>query len=184
MSNVMTPKFRINFPSLFKMQKNKLSGKEEYSCQALFPKGADLSGLKAAAKEAVEAEWGTNPSKWPKKLKMPFRDQKERANNDGVLPMGHEEGAIFMTLKSNQRPGVVDAQVQEIIDESAIKSGDWCRATIRPYTYDSGGNTGVAFGLCNVQKIADGEPLGGRTRPQDDFAPIEEDASTASDLFS
>ncbi len=181
---VKTPKFRANFPALFKMQKNKLSGKDEYTLTALFPKGTDLSSLKSAARAAAEDKWGKDQSKWPKLLKMPFRDQKESANNEGVLPVGHEEGAIFMTFKSQQKPGVVDHNVNEIIDESQIYSGCWCVATVRPYAFDNGGNRGIAFGLGNVQKVGDGEPLGGRTRAQDDFAPIENpDAKSANDLF-
>ena len=31
------------------------------------------------------------------------------------------------------------------------------------------GNNGVACGLNNVQKVADGEPLTGRSRAEDDF---------------
>ena len=29
---------------------------------------------------------------------------------------------------------------------------------------------GIACGLNNLQKIRDGEPLGGKSRPEDDFA--------------
>ncbi len=36
------------------------------------------------------------------------------------------------------------------------------------------GNKGIACGLNNLQKIRDGEPLGGKSRAEDDFA-IEDD---------
>lgn len=176
MSNVITPKFRASFPQLFKAKKNDLNGRDEYSVVALFDKGQDLSTLKAAATEALEKKWGKDKSKWPQNLRSPFRDQGERAKDmDGkkVLPAGYEEGAIFVTLKSEQRPGVVDANVQDIIDESQIYAGCILRATVRAYAYDNKGNRGVSFGLGNVQKCGDGPPLGGRSRPQDDFSPIE-----------
>ena len=38
------------------------------------------------------------------------------------------------------------------------------------YAFNSNGNKGIACGLGNIQKIRDGEPLGGRTNAADDFA--------------
>jgi hypothetical protein len=177
MSNVMTPIFRISYPNIFKAKKNDLNGKEEYSCVALFAKGQDLSILKKAAEQALEDKWGKDKSKRPQMLKSPFRDQAERARYDAatgkkVLPSGYEEGAFFITLKSDQRPGVVDQNVQEIVDPSQIFAGCYCRATIRAYAYDAKGNKGVAFGLQNIQFIRNGDPLSGRTRAQDDFSPV------------
>ncbi len=189
MANVMTPVFRISYPNLFKSKKNDLSGKDEYSCVALFPKNADLSKLKAAAQAVIEEKWGADKKKWPAPMKSPFRDQGERAKYDDVsdkkvLPAGYEEGALFMTLKSEQRPGVVDKNVQDITDTSEIYAGSFCRATIRPYAYSNKGNHGVAFGLQNVQKVKDGDPLSGRTKAQDDFSPVaEEMATSANGLF-
>lgn len=174
--NVMTPEFRVSYPHVFKPQKNDLNGKMEYSVVALFPKGADLSKLKAAATAALVKKWGADQSKWPDKLKSPFRDQAERAKNvDGkkVLPLGYEEGAIFLTLKSEQRPGVVDQNVQDIIDDVDFYAGCFARATIRAFAYDQKGNRGVSFGLQNIQKTKDGDPLGGRTRASDDFSAVE-----------
>lgn len=192
MANVMTPKFRVSYPNVFKPKKNQLSGKDEYSVVALFPKGTDLSVLQKAAKEAIEAKWGPDKAKWPKNLRNPFRDQGERAKEDEatgklVLPAGYEEGAIYLNLKSSQRPGIVDQNVQDIIDESQFYAGCWARATVSCYAYDQAGNRGVAFGLGNIQKVAEGDPLGGRTRPQDDFAAIdgagEMSSKSTSDLF-
>lgn len=172
MANTMTPEFRVSYPHVFKPQKNDLSGEMEYSLVALFPKGADLSKLKEAAQQAIVDKWGADKSKWPSNLRSPFRDQGER-KKDGVLPAGYEEGAVFINMKSKQKPGVVDQNVQDIIDETQFYAGCWARATVRAYAYDQKGNRGVAFGLRNIQKLRDGEPLGGRTRPEDDFEPID-----------
>lgn len=184
MANVLTPPFRVSYPNVFKPRHNDLNGKDEYSVVALFKKGEDLSALKKAAEAAVIEKWGSDKSKWPTNLRSPFRDQKERAK-DGALPAGYEEGAIFINLKSSQRPGVVDQKVQDIIDESDFYAGCYARATIGAYAYDQKGNRGVAFGLGNIQKVKEGEPLGNRTKATDDFAPIEgaEEGQDASSLF-
>ncbi len=189
MANVMTPNFRVSYPSVFKPKKNDLNGKDEYSVVALFPKGADLSKLKAAAQTVVTEKWGTDPKKWPQNLRLPFRDQGERAKEDEysgkrVLPSGYEAGAIFMNLKSTQRPGVVDEKVQDILDESQFYAGCFARATVNFFAYDQKGNRGVSVSLINIQKVKDGDPLSGRAKAQDDFAPVEDSSDgSATGLF-
>ena len=171
-TTVNTPRFRVSYPNVFKARKNDLSGKDEFSVVALFPKGADLSGLKKAAEQVLVDKFGADKSKWPKGMRNPFRDQAER-EKEGKLPEGLEAGAIFINLKSMQRPGVVDQNVQDIIEERQFYAGCWAIASVRPYFYDQKGNKGVAFGLGNIQKVAEGDPLGGRTRATDDFKPVE-----------
>lgn len=187
----MTPEFRVSYPNVFKSKKNDLNGKEEYSLVALFPKGADLTKLVEAAKQAIEDKWGANK---PANLRSPFRKQEDRAKLDEVsgkkvLPSGMEEGATYLNLKSEQRPGLVDQTVQDILDTSQFYAGCYARATIRAYAYDAKGNKGVAFGLINIQKTRDGDPFGNRTKAQDDFAPIEganlsAQPASATDLFN
>lgn len=189
MATVNTPKFRVSYPNVFKARRNDLSGKDEYSLIALMPKGADLAKLKEVAQKAIVDKWGADKAKWPANLRSPFRDQADRAKNvDGkmVLPAGYEAGAIFLNLKSSQRPGVVDQNVQDIIDETQFYAGCWAIASVNAYAYDNKGNRGVAFGLNNIQKVKDGEPLGNRARPESDFAPVtqEQGSDTAADLFS
>lgn len=175
---VITPEFRVSFPFVFRPQKSLEAGKEpKYSITMLFKKGEDLSALKKAAEAVAVEKWGPDKNKWPKNLRTPFRDQGEKEFD------GYEAGAVFCTATSKQRPGLVDIQVQDIIDESQMYAGCYARASIRAFAYDQAGNRGVAFGLQNVQKLRDGEPLGGRSRPQDDFEPIEgatEEAATAA----
>jgi hypothetical protein len=176
MSTITTKKFRVSYPAVFKPQVNKLSGKEEYGVTALFEKGEDLSDLIKMCEAAMIKKWGRDKAAWPKNIRSPFRDQSDRAKTvEGkqVMPEGHVAGAIFISLKSKTRPGVVDENVQPILDETAFYSGCYARASVQAYAYEQAGNRGVSFGLRNIQKVADGEPLGGRTRPEDDFAPVE-----------
>lgn len=186
-----TPRFRVSFPQVFEPKRNDLNGKDEYSIVALFPKGCDLTVLKKAAQAAIEEKWGKDQSKWPKTIRTPFRDQGERAKTDEAtgktyLPNGYEDGAIYLNLKSKQRPGLVDKNVQPIIEQSEFYAGCWAIATVSCYAYDQKGNKGVAFGLNNIQKVAEGDALGGRTKAENDFAPVEgaAEGSAATSLFS
>lgn len=165
---VITPEFRVSFPNVFRPAKpmEGSNGEPKYTLTMLFPKDADLSKLKAAAKEAATEKWGADQAKWPKNLRLPFRDQGEKEFE------GYEAGGIFITATSKQKPGLVDSQVQDIIEESGFYAGCYAKASVRAFAYDTAGNRGIAFGLGNVQMTRHGDPLGGRSRPTDDFEPV------------
>ena len=76
---------------------------------------------------------------------------------------------------SASAPGIVDADRQPILERSEVYSGVYGRASINFYAFNSNGNKGIACGLNNLQKIADGEPLGGKSRAEDDFATDDDD---------
>ncbi len=82
--------------------------------------------------------------------------------------------AWFINANSVTKPGVVDAERIPIFDESELYSGIIGRASINFYAYNSNGNRGIACGLNNLQKLADGTPLGGRSRAEDDFAGLDD----------
>lgn len=56
-----------------------------------------------------------------------------------------------------------------------VYSGVYGRASISFYAFNSSGNKGIACGLNNLQKIRDGEPLGGKASAESDFASDEDD---------
>lgn len=186
MEKLVTPDFRVSYANVFKAQKNDLNGKMEYSIVAIFPKTADLTPLKTAATKACADKWGADVAKWPQNMRKPFRKCSERWKNvDGkqVIPAGYEDGdAIFLTLKANEeyRPQVVDAAVQPILEPREFYSGCYAKASVRPFVYDQKGNRGVSFGLGNIQKVRDGEPLGGSSRAEDDFQAVESSGGTAA----
>ena len=107
---------------------------------------------------------------YPKELKNPFRDGAEKET------IGYGEGTVFITFKTeekNGRPGLVDQNMQRIIEESAFYPGCYARATVNPYAWTYMGKSGISFGLQNLQKVGDGEPLGGgRSKAEDDFSTV------------
>lgn len=175
MSNIITPSFRVSYPNVFKAKRNELNGKDEYTLVALFPFGKDakeMEGLKKAVNAAIIEKWSTDQSKWPKNLRNPLRDQAER-EKEGKLPDGYTRGHIMLNLKSTQRPGLVNQNREDIIDETEFYAGCWARASIRAFAYDQKGNRGVSFGLQNLQKVKDGDPLSGRAKAQDEFSAVD-----------
>jgi hypothetical protein len=191
---LLTPEFRVSHPNVFEAKTNDLNGKKEYSLVAIFAKGADLSDLKKAAEAAATERWGADKSKWPPNIRSPFRKCSERWKNEDskqIIPAGYEEGdAFFITFKANEqfKPGVVDQNVKDIIEPREFYPGCYARASIRPFAYPSPkakgpatANKGVSFGLNHVQKLRDGDPLGGSSRPTDDFKPVEGASAPAAD---
>ena len=69
----------------------------------------------------------------------------------------------------------MDADCQPILDTSELYSGIYGRASINFYAFNTNGNKGIACGLNNLQKLRDGEPLGGKSRAEDDFSDDDDD---------
>lgn len=103
-------------------------------------------------------------------LKTPLRDGDTERPDDPAYA-----DSYFINANSASAPGIVDADRQPIIDRSEVYSGVYGRASINFYAFNSNGNKGIACGLNNLQKIKDGEPLGGKSRAEDDFATEEDE---------
>lgn len=43
------------------------------------------------------------------------------------------------------------------------------------YGFNTNGNRGIAAGLGNIQKLRDGEPLGGRVNAEEEFETYDDD---------
>ena len=71
-------------------------------------------------------------------------------------------------------PQDMPAKVQAIIEASGVKSGDYFKVTTNALAYDREDGFGVAFTLNNVQKLRDGEKLGGggRADPTTEFESV------------
>ena len=53
--------------------------------------------------------------------------------------------------------------------------GSYARVSLNFFAFNSNGNKGIACGLGNIQKVRDGEPLGGKSTAADDFATLADD---------
>ena len=103
-------------------------------------------------------------------LKLPLRDGDKERKGDPAYA-----GCMFINANSSTAPGIVDADCNPILDRSEVYSGVYGRASINLYAFNSNGNKGIACGLNNLQKIRDGEPLGGKSRAEDDFATADDE---------
>ena len=103
-------------------------------------------------------------------IKTPLRDGDAERPDDPAYA-----NSYFMNANSNTAPGIVDADCQPILDRSEVYSGVYGRASVNFYAFNSNGNRGIACSLNNLQKIRDGEHLGGKSSAEDDFATDDEE---------
>ena len=116
-------------------------------------------------------------------LKTPLRDGDLERPDDPVYANAYfinansstAPGIVDADRQQIIAPGIVDADRQQIIDRSEVYSGVYGRASINLYAFNTNGNKGIACGLNNLQKIRDGEPLGGKSRAEDDFNTEDDD---------
>ncbi|MCI1574712.1 MAG: DUF2815 family protein [Weizmannia coagulans] len=170
-TKVVTGKIRLSYAHLFEPHAVEEGQDKKYSTAILIPKTdkKTLNAIKAAIEAAKEAGKSTFGGKIPANLKTPLRDGDEE-RPDQPEYAGH----YFLNCSSKTKPGVVDQQLNPILDSEEVYSGCYARVSINFYAFNKAGNKGIAAGLNNVQKLADGDYLGGRSRAEDDFDVVEE----------
>ena len=160
------------FPYLHCWEPDSVNGGDpKYSVSAIIPKSdtKTINAIKAAVEQAKKdsiSKWG---GKIPANLKLPLRDGDIDRPDDEAYA-----NSYFFNANSRQAPQVVDSHVQPILDQSEVYSGCYGKISVTFYGYNSNGNRGIAAGLGNIQKLRDGESLGGRTTAAEDFE-MEED---------
>ena len=145
-------------------------GAPKYSVSLIIPKSDTKTVAKIQA--AIEAKLKGNGKSVPalSAIKTPLRDGDTERPDDPAYA-----GAYFVNANATSAPGIVDADRQPILTRSEVYSGVYGRASITFYAFNSSGNRGIACGLNNLQKIRDGEPLGGKASAESDFATDEDD---------
>ena len=147
-------------------------GPERYSVSVLIPKDdketvkAINDAIDAAIEEGIAKFGGKKPNKAA--IKLPLRDGDTEREDEAYA------GHWFINANSKTAPQIVDKAVKPILDRDEVYSGCYARVSLNFYAFNSNGNKGIACGLGNIQKIRDGESLGGRSSATDDFS-IEED---------
>lgn len=152
----------------------------KYSVVLLIPKKdkATIRAIEAAQQVALENGKDKKfKGRIPRDWTNTFRDGDE---DDAVDHEKNPEyaGHMFMTVSSPVAypPNIVDRKLDPILDSREVYSGMYARVAINAYPFNTNGNKGVSFGLNNVQKLRDGDPLGGGgAKPEDDFDPLDDE---------
>ena len=163
---IVTGKVRLSYVNVFTPMERE-NGDARYSCAILIPK-TDTATVEKFNKalEAIKndpkslAKWGQSN----KGVRGGLHDGDEEKDDPAYA------GHYFINANSAQKPGVVDADLQPVIDPSEVYSGCYGRASVTLFAYNMAGAKGIGCGLNNIQKLEDGERLGGGTSAEQDFA--------------
>jgi hypothetical protein len=146
-------------------------GTPKFSVSLIIPKSDTVTvnkikaAIQAAYEEGESKLKGNSRSVPPlSAIKTPLRDGDAERPDDPAYA-----NSYFINANSTTAPGIVDADRNPILERSEVYSGVYGRASINLYAFNTNGNKGIACGLNNLQKIRDGEPLGSRSRAEDDF---------------
>jgi len=185
---LMTPYFRVSYPYVFEPRIND-KGTKEWTMQMIFDverlskdkTQAELfKGLRQAVKDCVIEKFGEKVWK-EKTFKSPFKDGADRDDKD-VYP----EGSIFIESKTtNRAPKIIDKDKVEILDDEEFYPGCYAHATVSVYSWTYGkSRKGVSFGLSAIQKVRNGDRLGGGSSGADFDAVADDDIeNNFDDLF-
>lgn len=166
-TKIVTGKVRFSFVNAFQPRAAVEGQEPKYSICLLIPKSdrktlAKVQDAIDSAKERGRDRWG---GKIPANVRTPLRDGDEEKPDRPEF-----RGHYFINASSKFKPGVVDRNVEPILDPTELYGGCYGRASLNFFPYSVSGNKGVSCGLNNLQKLEDGEPLGGRARAEDEFS--------------
>lgn len=164
---VVTGEVRLSYVNAFEARSAAEGQTPKYSTSIIIPKTdkQTISAIQRGIEEAVQRGLPKFNGKRPQSLRTPLRDGDEERADDPAY-----EGCYFLNCNSRVKPGVVDQNLVAITDPDELYSGCYGRVSLTFYAYNTNGNKGIACGLQNIQKLRDGERLGGRARAEDDFA--------------
>lgn len=175
-TKVVTGKVRLSYVHLFEPYASFEGQDAKFSTVILVPKSdtATINAIQQAQRLALENGKaskfnGKIPPNWKNTFRDGDADDVDREKNPEYA------GHMFMTVSNKTKPGIVDQNVQPILDSTEVYSGCYARVSITAFPFSASGNKGVSFGLNHVQKLADGEPLGNITKAENEFDVVSQD---------
>lgn len=161
--------FRMAFPALFEPEDT--DNGERYKMTCLFP--PDYKGMKELEDtlyDAMEADFGPKRD-WPNGRNDMTPDDK--LYDAGTKKYnGFKEGWWAMSVSSQDAPGIIDADKNEVLSKREVYGGRWARAQVTITTYDNK-SKGVAVYLNHVQLLDHDEQFSGKGEATDAFDKYE-----------
>lgn len=189
MANVTLMNVRISYEHLLKPYANDPAAEPKYSATILLDKG-DIEGKKRLDAAIAEATEMARIGKWagvvPPIVPNPVHDG-DGVRQDGSAYGPECKGCWVLTASSKQDrpPQVVDRRLNPIIDATQVYSGMYANISLNLFAYVYQGKKGIGCGLGPVQKVADGEPLGGSVATAASvFSDLGEDPNAPSTTFN
>lgn len=174
-ARVVLPPALGSYVTIFQPRAVNEGDKEKYSISLLWEKAGSekvLAELNRLVEQVAIQKFGPDAPKLLKngKLRHPLRDGDVDRDDDPTYA-----GKVFLNANSERQPGIVDAKLNPVFEESEAYSGCTFRASVALFPYEAKGNKGVGVGLNNLQVVKKGERIDGRRAAADEFAEFAED---------
>jgi hypothetical protein len=180
---VLGPRTRFSYCNVWEPRSIN-GGNPKYSMSAIIPK--DDTVTVNAVNAAIESAYREGEARLKGKGAMPPLSALKTPLRDGDLERPDDPayaGCWFLNANSDRAPGIVDAFNQAILNHSEVYSGCYGRVSVTFFAFNSNGNRGIACGLNNIQKLKDGEPLGGHISAEQEFAAFAEGSTDEEDFL-
>lgn len=186
-TKIVTPVFRVSYPHIWKPQKSEDGESDVYSVVMIFDGDADLTPMKKLAKAICTQKFGAEfrPKKKVFKTDFPDIDVKKNPEYEGktVVSARSYNRKVQVVRRNPSIPKGQPGWLEPIKDESQFYAGCFAMASITCYDYSNQkGGKGVSFGLSNIIKVRDGDPLVNMSNPEDDFEEIDVDEFDDADF--
>lgn len=157
-NTITTGEARLSYVQIFEPD----AKDEKFKVTVLVPKSdtqtkaAIDAAVEAAAVQGTTKKWGGSR---PPQLSVCVHDGDGPRPSDGQAFGAECRGHWVFTASSKNMPGIVDANVQPVLDQREVYSGAYGRVNVSFFPYNNNGKKGIGCGLNHVQKLRDGEPL-------------------------
>lgn len=195
--SLVLPEGIMLWNALFNPRKGRNGKAGKHECNFLYHKSVDLSVAKEeamlAGKDKFSKAFREANGKWPAKIATPF---KRTVDNDKLVAaleaadMKVEDYPVYIAARATDKPGIVGPNGKsDGIEQEHVYAGRKGRMTVDTFGYDVEGNSGVSYGLKNVQLLDHAEPLvigGGKVNAESEFEAVEgagEEGKSADALF-
>ncbi len=154
--------------------KSSYGGTEKYSAALVIPKEdtetvKNVTEILAKVTSESLSTWG---GKMPPNMKSPLHDGDVDSPDNPIF-----NNSYYINAKSTEAPQIVDNKCNSITNHTELYSGCFANVSVVFHPYNFSGLKGISAWLGNIQKIKDGEYVGGRITAQQEFKPVQVIAS-------
>jgi hypothetical protein len=162
---------RLSYANIWEPKAPKEGQDKKYSVSAIIPKSdtKTLEMINKGIEKIKEEVKSKNGGKLPKNFHIPLRDGDQDREDEAYA------NSFFIGCNSSNKPKIFDRSLNEVIERDEVYSGCYANVSLNLFFFDVDTNRGIGAGLNGIQKIKDGEALGGGGNVKEDFAEVSDE---------
>lgn len=170
------PRGTLIWARLFEAEAMEEGNDPSYSCAILFKEGANIKSIRKAIDAAKKDQWGGKP---PRKLNICLIDDDREIEDLAEEYEYIEPGDVILKLRRYEKygqPQLWDQNVEAIESPTEMYAGCEVVADVEFFGWERKTSAGVSCRVNGLQKVREGEPLGGgKANTKNSFESVETD---------